>query len=86
MTEPIWIQHAAGKYPVEVAPGELGRLEADRRIDPEELLKLFPETLGRDLQEPIGTNFGKGLEERPKAEWKTLAGGVRYWQAPWEGR
>jgi len=27
----------------------------------------------RGLQEPIGTNFGKGLEERPKAEWKTLA-------------
>jgi 3-dehydroquinate synthase len=28
LTEPIWIQHAAGRYPVEVAPGELGRLEA----------------------------------------------------------
>src|SRR5882672_2672722 len=73
-------------YTVLAQPQAIRRLEADRRIDPEELVKLFPETLGRGLQEPIGTNFGKGLEERPKAEWKTLAGGVRYWQAPWEGR
>jgi NAD(P)-dependent dehydrogenase (short-subunit alcohol dehydrogenase family) len=73
-------------YALMAPPQPIRRLEADRRIDPEELVKLFPETLGRDLQDPIGTNFGKGLEERPKPEWKTVAGGVRFWQAPWEGR
>src|SRR2546425_1594814 len=73
-------------YALMAPPQPIRRLEADRRIDPEELVKLFPETLGRDLQDPIGTNFGKGLEERPKAEWKSVAGGVRFWQAPWEGR
>jgi NAD(P)-dependent dehydrogenase (short-subunit alcohol dehydrogenase family) len=73
-------------YALMAPPQPIRRLEADRRIDPEELVKLFPETLGRDLQEPIGTNFGRGLEERPKVEWKAVAGGVRFWQAPWEGR
>jgi NAD(P)-dependent dehydrogenase (short-subunit alcohol dehydrogenase family) len=73
-------------YALMAPPQPIRRLEADRRIDPEELVKLFPETLGRDLQDPIGTNFGKGLEERPKPEWKTVAGGVRFWQAPWESR
>src|SRR5213083_1612781 len=61
-------------YALMAPPQPIRRLEADRRIDPEELVKLFPETLGRDLQDPIGTNFGKGLEERPKAEWKSVAG------------
>src|SRR6266566_271219 len=79
--------HARGfGYTLMAPPQPIRRLEADRRIDPEELVKLFPETLGRDLQDPLGTNFGKGLEERPKAEWKSVAGGVRFWQAPWEGR
>src|ERR1700730_11046671 len=73
-------------YALMAPPQPIRRLEADRRIDPEELVKLLPETLGRDLQDPIGTHFGKGLEERPKPEWKTVAGGVRFWQAPWEGR
>ena len=53
---------------------------------PEELAKLFPDTLGKNLHEPPGTNFGKSLSERPKTEWKELAKGVRYWQSPWEPR
>jgi NAD(P)-dependent dehydrogenase (short-subunit alcohol dehydrogenase family) len=73
-------------YALMAPPQPIRRLEADRRIDPEELVKLFPETLGRDLRQPIGTDFGKGLETRPKAEWKTLTTGLRFWQAPWEDR
>ena len=47
-------------------PEPIRRIEADRRLDPEELAKLFPETLGKGLHEPPGTNFGKSLTERPK--------------------
>jgi protein-tyrosine-phosphatase len=54
-------------------PEPIRRLEADRRLEPEELAKLFPDTLGRSLHEPPGTNFGKSLNERPKQEWKDLA-------------
>ena len=37
-----------------------------------------PDTLGKGLHEPPGTNFGKSLSERPKQEWKDLGKGVRY--------
>jgi len=60
--------------------------EADRKLEPAELAKLFPETLGKNLHEPPGTNFGKSLAERPKGEWQDLGRGVRYWQSPWEPR
>ena len=56
------------------------------RLEPEELAKFFPDTLGKGLHEPPGTNFGKSLSERPKGEWKDLGKGVRYWQSPWEAR
>jgi len=62
------------------------RIEADRKLEPAELAKLFPETLGKNLHEPPGTNFGKSLAERPKGEWQDLGRGVRYWQSPWEPR
>src|SRR5438128_10324728 len=61
-------------------PQAVRRLEADRRLTPEELVKLFPTTLGSALQPPPGTNFGKTLGTRPEAEWNDLGGGVRFWQ------
>ncbi len=73
-------------YALMAQPQPIRRLEADRRLDPEELVKLFPDTLGWRLTEPPGTNFGKSLNERPKDEWKDLGPGVRFWQAPWEPR
>src|SRR5256884_1589393 len=66
-------------YALMAPPQPIRRLEADRRIDPEELVQLFPATLGRDLHEPPGTNFGRTLHERPKSEWKDLGKGVRFW-------
>ena len=60
------------------------RLEADRRLTPDELVTLFPSTLGRSLKEPPGTLFGKSLHERPAGEWREVGQGVRAWQSPWE--
>src|SRR6266403_564268 len=71
-------------YTLMALPEPIRRIEADRRLEPEELAKLFPDTLGKGLHEPPGTNFGKSLTERPKQEWKDLGKGVRYWQSPWE--
>ena len=70
-----------GKWPSEQA---VGRLEANRRLKPEELAKMFPQTLSGNLKEPPGTLFGKELDKRPSGEWKDLGGGVRFWKSPWE--
>jgi NAD(P)-dependent dehydrogenase (short-subunit alcohol dehydrogenase family) len=73
-------------YTLMALPEPIRRVEADRRLEPEELAKLFPDTLGRGLHEPPGTTFGRTLGERPKSEWKELGKGVRSWQSPWEAR
>jgi len=67
-------------YTLLAQPQAVRRLEADRRLTPEELARLFPTTLGPALQPPPGTNFGKTLGTRPAAEWNDLGGGVRFWQ------
>ncbi|MEK7700960.1 MAG: SDR family oxidoreductase [candidate division NC10 bacterium] len=71
-------------YTLLAHPEAIRRIEADRRLAPEELARLFPSTLGRGLKPPLGTLFGKSLHERPPGEWKDLGGGVRVWQSPWE--
>ena len=71
-------------YSLMVQPVPLRRIEADRRLAPSEVAKLFPSTVGRYLLPPPGTTFGKSLEQRPKQEWKDVGDGARYWQAPWD--
>jgi len=71
-------------YSLMVEPVPLRRIEADRRLKPSEVAKLFPQTIGTYLLPPPGTTFGKSLEQRPKPEWKDLGTGVRFWQAPWD--
>ena len=71
-------------YTLLAQPQAIRRLEADRRLTPDELVTLFPSTLGRSLKEPPGTLFGKSLHERPAGEWRELGQGVRAWQSPWE--
>jgi NAD(P)-dependent dehydrogenase (short-subunit alcohol dehydrogenase family) len=73
-------------YTVLAQPQAIRRIDADRRLEPEELVKLLPETFGQGLHEAPGTNFGRTLHERPKEEWKDLGKGVRFWQWPQEER
>src|SRR6267378_4322913 len=73
-------------YTLLAQPQAIRRIDADRRLDPEELIKLLPETFGPSIHEPPGTNFGRTLHERPKSEWKDLEKGVRFWQWPREDR
>jgi NAD(P)-dependent dehydrogenase (short-subunit alcohol dehydrogenase family) len=73
-------------YTLLAQPQAIRRIDADRRLDPEELIKLLPETFGPSVHEPPGTNFGRTLHERPASEWKDLGKGVRFWQWPREDR
>ena len=73
-------------YTLLAQPQAIRRIDADRRLDPEELVKLLPETFGRGLHEPPGTSFGRTLTERPKGEWTDIGKGVRFWQWPREER
>jgi NAD(P)-dependent dehydrogenase (short-subunit alcohol dehydrogenase family) len=67
-------------YTLLAQPQAARRLQADRRLDPEEVADLFPKTLGADLRVPPGTEFGRTLDQRPTAEWTDLGDGCRFWQ------
>src|SRR5258706_15167033 len=73
-------------YTLLAQPQAVRRLEADRRLDPEALAQLLPNTLGAGLKTPPATDFGRKLGERPSAEWSDLGGGRRFWQWPREER
>src|SRR5215211_799073 len=59
-------------------------IKSDGRWDPEELVRIFPETLGANLKQPIAGGFGTKLDDRPAEEWSEVAPGRRFWKTPWE--
>jgi NAD(P)-dependent dehydrogenase (short-subunit alcohol dehydrogenase family) len=65
-------------------PHAVRRLQANRRLEPDEIARMFPSTLGARLKPPPATGFGRDLDTRPAVEWKDLGGGLRLWQSPWE--
>jgi len=71
-------------YTVLSHPQATRRLEGNRRLTPEEVGAMFKETIGGNLKAPMGTGFGRTLNERPAAEWKDLGKGVKAWKSPWE--
>jgi NAD(P)-dependent dehydrogenase (short-subunit alcohol dehydrogenase family) len=73
-------------YTLLAQPQAVRRLEADRRLDPEELARVFDKTLGADLKQPPSIDFGRKLSERPAAEWSDAGEGRRFWQWPREER
>jgi hypothetical protein len=60
------------------------RVEGNRRLTPEEVAGTFKDTIGGNLKPPVGTGFGRTLNERPAAEWRDLGNGVKAWKSPWE--
>jgi NAD(P)-dependent dehydrogenase (short-subunit alcohol dehydrogenase family) len=65
-------------------PHAVRSLRSDGRWDPEELARIFPETLGANLKSPPAGGFGTKLDERPAEEWTDLSPGRRFWKSPWE--
>jgi len=65
-------------------PHAVRSIRSTERWDPEELARIFPETLGANLKAPPSTGFGTKLDERPAEEWTEIAPGRRFWKSPWE--
>jgi NAD(P)-dependent dehydrogenase (short-subunit alcohol dehydrogenase family) len=65
-------------------PHAVRSIRSDGRWDPDELARIFPETLGANLKQPPAGGFGTMLDERPAEEWTELAPGRRFWKSPWE--
>jgi NAD(P)-dependent dehydrogenase (short-subunit alcohol dehydrogenase family) len=64
-------------------PHAVRAIKADRRWNPEELARIFPETLGANLK-PTAYPFGPAWYERPDEEWTEIAPGEKAWKSPWE--
>jgi hypothetical protein len=77
--------HARGYgYTLLEQPHAVRHIRAGRRWDPEELVKIFPETLGGNLKVPPSIEFGQKLDDRPADEWRDLGGGRRFWKSRYE--
>ena len=77
--------HARGYgYTLLAQPHAVRHIKHQRRWDPEELTKLFPETLGGNLKVPPSIEFGQKIDERPADEWRDLGGGRRFWKSRFE--
>src|SRR5712692_921261 len=50
-------------------PHAVRSVRAQQRWDPEELARIFPQTLGANLKPPPSTGFGTALDTRPNTEW-----------------
>jgi len=64
-------------------PHAVRSVRAQQRWDPEELERIFPQTLGANLKPPPATGFGTALDARPTTEW-TAGEGYRFWHSPHE--
>jgi NAD(P)-dependent dehydrogenase (short-subunit alcohol dehydrogenase family) len=65
-------------------PHAVRSIRSDGRWDPDELARIFPETLGANLKPPPALGFGTKLDERPAEEWIEIAPGRKFWKSPWE--
>jgi NAD(P)-dependent dehydrogenase (short-subunit alcohol dehydrogenase family) len=75
--------HARGyRYTILAQPMAEASIVSDGRWDPEELVDIFPKTLGAKLMPPPSVAFGTALDERPPAEWRPLGPGRRLWKNP----
>ena len=75
--------HSRGfRYTLLSQPRADRAIQGDARWDPEDLIEIFPKTLGAKLTPPPGVAFGTVLDERPPAEWSPLGPGRRVWKNP----
>src|SRR5437588_9980911 len=64
-------------------PHAVRSIRTRQRWDPEELARVFPQTLGANLKPPPATGFGTALDSRPADEW-TEGDGYSFWHSPHE--
>jgi len=68
-------------YTLLAQPTPVRRLEADRRLTPDEIAANFEQTLGGNLKPPPGLDFGKLVPERTAEGWTELPDGLRFWKS-----
>ncbi|HEX8967939.1 MAG TPA: SDR family oxidoreductase, partial [Chloroflexota bacterium] len=62
--------HAYGYgYTLLEQPHAVRSIRATQRWEPDELARVFPQTLGANLKPPQHAGFGTTLDQRPAAEW-----------------
>jgi len=71
-------------YTLLAQPHAVRSIRSDARWKPDELARIFPETLGANLKPPPALGFGARLDDRPPEEWTDPAPGRRLWKSPWE--
>ncbi len=71
-------------YSILEQPRAVRAIRSEKRWDPEELVEVFPRTLGENLKPPPALGFGTRLDDRPAEEWTDLGGGMRAWKNPIE--
>jgi len=67
-------------YTLLAQPTPVRRLEADRRLTPDEIAANFEQTLGGNLKPPPGLDFGKLVPDRTGEGWTELEDGLRFWK------
>src|SRR6478672_3480983 len=67
-------------YTLLAQPTPVRRLEADRRLTPDEIAANFEQTLGGNLKPPPGLDFGKLVPDRTSEGWTELEDGLRFWK------
>jgi NAD(P)-dependent dehydrogenase (short-subunit alcohol dehydrogenase family) len=67
-------------YTLLAQPTPVRRIEADRRLTPDEVAAHFDQTLGANLKPPPGLDFGKLVPERTSEEWTEIGYGIRFWK------
>ena len=78
--------HARGyRYTILYQPTAQAAIQADRRWDPDELVDVFPKTLGAELSAPPSIAFGTALDDTPKEQWTDLGDNRRVWKNPDRG-
>jgi NAD(P)-dependent dehydrogenase (short-subunit alcohol dehydrogenase family) len=76
--------HSYGySYTLLEQPHAVRSIRATGRWDPDELARIFPQTLGMNLKQPPAGGFGTMLDQRPADEWSEVDD-YRFWQSPFE--
>src|SRR3954462_11882457 len=67
-------------YTLLAQPTPVRRIEADRRLTPDEIAANFEQMLGGNLKPPPGLDFGKLVPDRTGEGWTELEDGLRFWK------
>jgi NAD(P)-dependent dehydrogenase (short-subunit alcohol dehydrogenase family) len=69
-------------YGILEQPRAVRAIQSTERWDVHDLARVFPETLGKQLDPPTGSTFMNVWNKHDEGPWTDLGGGRRYWESP----